>query len=216
MKPRRVRFTETANRHVDRERAWWLENRDHQNLFAAELEKAIEILALSPELEPPTRKPRCPTCDVSTSGSWAATCTTRSTHTTSSFEPCGADAGSADRRSNSPSLSCLVRLTVCRSAASGGPIASRLKRVDDAPLVGCSGLSPGGLSRIGDARVSRIERRRNLCSRPGRNPPNEQRQPAIHERLPPTFHRCHEQSLSRPFRVPNGDSDNLKNSRQTC
>jgi plasmid stabilization system protein ParE len=48
LKPRRVRFTETANHHVDRERAWWLENRDHQNLFATELEKAIEILALLP------------------------------------------------------------------------------------------------------------------------------------------------------------------------
>lgn len=48
MKLRRVRFTETANNHVDRERAWWLENRDHLNLFAAELEKAIEILALLP------------------------------------------------------------------------------------------------------------------------------------------------------------------------
>jgi plasmid stabilization system protein ParE len=48
LKPRRVRFTETANQHVDRERAWWLENRDHQALFAAELEKAIEILAILP------------------------------------------------------------------------------------------------------------------------------------------------------------------------
>lgn len=48
MKPRRVRFTDTANSHVDRERAWWFENRDHQELFATELEKAIEILALLP------------------------------------------------------------------------------------------------------------------------------------------------------------------------
>jgi plasmid stabilization system protein ParE len=48
LKPRRVRFTETANHHVDRERAWWLENRDHEALFAAELDKAIEILALLP------------------------------------------------------------------------------------------------------------------------------------------------------------------------
>jgi hypothetical protein len=111
LKPRRVRFTETANHHVERERAWWLENRDHQNLFAAELEKAIEILALLPGAGTPYTQTRCPTCDVSTSGSWAATCTTRSTQTTSSFEPCGAHAGSADRRFNSPSLSCLVRLT---------------------------------------------------------------------------------------------------------
>lgn len=48
MRPRRVRFTETANQHVNRERAWWLENRDHHNLFASELEKAVEILALLP------------------------------------------------------------------------------------------------------------------------------------------------------------------------
>jgi hypothetical protein len=52
LKPLRVRFTETANHHVDRERAWWLENRDHRDLFAAELEKAVEILASSPELAP--------------------------------------------------------------------------------------------------------------------------------------------------------------------
>ena len=48
MKSRRVRFTETASNHVDRERTWWLENRDHQELFAAELEKAVEMLALLP------------------------------------------------------------------------------------------------------------------------------------------------------------------------
>jgi plasmid stabilization system protein ParE len=48
LKPRRVRFTETANQHVDRERAWWLENRDQHNLFASELEKALEIAALLP------------------------------------------------------------------------------------------------------------------------------------------------------------------------
>jgi plasmid stabilization system protein ParE len=48
LKPRRVRFTETAASHVDRERAWWLENREHPALFANELDKAIEILALLP------------------------------------------------------------------------------------------------------------------------------------------------------------------------
>ena len=48
MKPRRVRFTETATTHVDRERAWWLKNRDHPDLFVAELEKAVRILALLP------------------------------------------------------------------------------------------------------------------------------------------------------------------------
>lgn len=48
MKERRVRFTATARRHVDRERTWWLENRDHQALFATELEAALGILALLP------------------------------------------------------------------------------------------------------------------------------------------------------------------------
>ena len=48
MKSRRIRFTETASNHVDRERTWWLENRDRRELFAAELEQAIEILAHLP------------------------------------------------------------------------------------------------------------------------------------------------------------------------
>ena len=45
---RRVRFTETAASHVERERAWWVGNRDHQDLFATELEKTVQILALLP------------------------------------------------------------------------------------------------------------------------------------------------------------------------
>lgn len=48
MNERRVRFTATARRHVDRERTWWLENRDYQALFATELEAALRILALLP------------------------------------------------------------------------------------------------------------------------------------------------------------------------
>lgn len=48
MKPRRVRFTETAAGHVERERAWWIENRDNPAIFATELDKAIEILVLLP------------------------------------------------------------------------------------------------------------------------------------------------------------------------
>jgi hypothetical protein len=48
LKPRRVRFTNTASSHVNRERAWWLENRDHQELFATEPEKATGILAVLP------------------------------------------------------------------------------------------------------------------------------------------------------------------------
>jgi plasmid stabilization system protein ParE len=45
---RRVRFTATARRHVDREKAWWLEHRDYQEIFAAEVEAALNILAILP------------------------------------------------------------------------------------------------------------------------------------------------------------------------
>ena len=44
----RVPFTETAASHIDRERAWWLDNRDHRDLFATELENAVDVLALLP------------------------------------------------------------------------------------------------------------------------------------------------------------------------
>jgi plasmid stabilization system protein ParE len=45
---RRVRFTATAQHHVDREHAWWLQNRDHRELFATELEAAIQMIAVLP------------------------------------------------------------------------------------------------------------------------------------------------------------------------
>ena len=48
MKKRRVRFTATAGQHVERERAWWLKNRDHQEIFANELRIAEQILAILP------------------------------------------------------------------------------------------------------------------------------------------------------------------------
>ena len=48
MTPRLVRFTSTAQEHVRREKAWWLENRIHTDIFANELERALEILALLP------------------------------------------------------------------------------------------------------------------------------------------------------------------------
>ena len=48
MNPRRVRFTATAQGHVRREKAWWIENRIHQDLFVAEFEEALRILALLP------------------------------------------------------------------------------------------------------------------------------------------------------------------------
>ena len=48
MTERRVRFTATAGVHVDRERTWWLANREHHDLFACEIEDAVQILALLP------------------------------------------------------------------------------------------------------------------------------------------------------------------------
>ena len=48
MTPRRVRFTTTAQEHVGREKAWWIENRTHVDIFATELEYALKILAILP------------------------------------------------------------------------------------------------------------------------------------------------------------------------
>jgi hypothetical protein len=42
LKQRRVRFTSTAQKHVEREKAWWLKNRDHAEVFAEELEQALK------------------------------------------------------------------------------------------------------------------------------------------------------------------------------
>ncbi len=46
--PRRVRFTATARRHVQREKQWWLENRTHTDIFVDEFEQALRILAFLP------------------------------------------------------------------------------------------------------------------------------------------------------------------------
>ena len=48
MNPRRLRFTATAQRHVHREKAWWIENRIHQDVFVAEFEEALRVLAILP------------------------------------------------------------------------------------------------------------------------------------------------------------------------
>ena len=48
MTPRGVRFTATARGHVQREKAWWLENRVHPAIFATELEQALRIAAALP------------------------------------------------------------------------------------------------------------------------------------------------------------------------
>jgi hypothetical protein len=48
LRPRRVRFTATAQRHVGREKTWWLANRLHIDIFATELQDAVRMLALLP------------------------------------------------------------------------------------------------------------------------------------------------------------------------
>ncbi len=53
MTERRVRFTATAEQHVEHERVWWLTNRDHQALFATELQSATRILAILPSAGTP-------------------------------------------------------------------------------------------------------------------------------------------------------------------
>ena len=60
MKERRVRFTATARLHVDRERSWWTEHRDYPEIFAAELEAAIQILVLLPGAGSPYAKTSVP------------------------------------------------------------------------------------------------------------------------------------------------------------
>jgi hypothetical protein len=45
---RRVRFTATARAQVAREKLWWLENRIHTEIFAAEFEEALRIVAFLP------------------------------------------------------------------------------------------------------------------------------------------------------------------------
>jgi plasmid stabilization system protein ParE len=48
LKQRHIRFTPTAERHVSLEKAWWLANRDHPEIFADELEQALKIVAILP------------------------------------------------------------------------------------------------------------------------------------------------------------------------
>lgn len=48
MTARWVRFTSTARRHVRRERAWWIENRIHEEVLVTEFEEALRVLALLP------------------------------------------------------------------------------------------------------------------------------------------------------------------------
>jgi plasmid stabilization system protein ParE len=48
LKPRRVRFTHAAQGQIERENAWWSENREHADVFADEVEQALRVLALLP------------------------------------------------------------------------------------------------------------------------------------------------------------------------
>ena len=48
MRPRRVRFTATAQRQVRREKTWWLQNSIHTEVFVGEFEEALRILSLLP------------------------------------------------------------------------------------------------------------------------------------------------------------------------
>ena len=60
MKQRRVSFTRTAQRHVAQERAWWLENRDHPEVFVEELEQALKVIAVLPGVGTPYAKSPIP------------------------------------------------------------------------------------------------------------------------------------------------------------
>ena len=48
MSRRRIRFTATAQRHAQREKEWWLDNRDEKAIFADEIEHALQILEILP------------------------------------------------------------------------------------------------------------------------------------------------------------------------
>lgn len=60
MKPRHVRFTATAQEHVRREKTWWIENRIHTEIFAAELEESVRIVAVLPGAGTPYVYPDVP------------------------------------------------------------------------------------------------------------------------------------------------------------
>jgi len=60
LKERHVQFTETAAQHVQDEREWWLANRDYQELFATELEGALQVLAVLPGAGTPYTKSGTP------------------------------------------------------------------------------------------------------------------------------------------------------------
>jgi plasmid stabilization system protein ParE len=48
VKHRRIRVTHTAQTQIEQERAWWLANRDHVEVFADEFETALRVLSVLP------------------------------------------------------------------------------------------------------------------------------------------------------------------------
>lgn len=45
---REVHFTEIARRQVQREKTWWLGNRDYTEMFSMEIESVMRILKVLP------------------------------------------------------------------------------------------------------------------------------------------------------------------------
>jgi len=45
---RRVRFTATAEQHIENKRAWWRKNRNNQEIFELELEQAFAQISTLP------------------------------------------------------------------------------------------------------------------------------------------------------------------------
>jgi hypothetical protein len=48
VKRRRVQFTATARRHVVRERDWWIKNREQLGVFASDLDRTMDLIAMLP------------------------------------------------------------------------------------------------------------------------------------------------------------------------
>jgi hypothetical protein len=48
LKQRHASFTRTAQEHVAREKAWWLENRNHTEILAEELEQGLKVIVILP------------------------------------------------------------------------------------------------------------------------------------------------------------------------
>ena len=48
MSGRRVRLTATAERHVEKKRAWWGKNRDNLEVFELDLEQAVAQISILP------------------------------------------------------------------------------------------------------------------------------------------------------------------------